>query len=400
MQERCDRPDILLVSTADWDNPYWTNKQHVAVQLARRGHKVFYVESQGLRTPTVTRKDMWRIFRRLRRALRPPREVRPGLWVWSPLVIPLQRFRAVRAVNQALLQVGIGFWTWRMGLRPGILWTYSPLTTELYDMSRFDRVVYHAVDDIKAQPGMPVEVIARGEAELLRCADIVFTTSPNLQSLHERVNPRTFYFSNVCDYDHFSAALDPALSVPVELSNIPSPRIGFVGAISAYKLDFGMIASIARIRPDWHFVFVGEIGEGDPLTDTSEITGLGNLHFMGGQPYQSLPGWLKGMDVTILPNRLNEYTKSMFPMKFFEYLAAGRPVVATDLHALSAWGDIAALTKDEAGFTAAIARALEGDVPPLKRRLDAARSHTYESRMEKMMAVVEGTVCWKNESAQ
>lgn len=391
----CKVSDILLVSTADWDNPFWTNKQHVAVQLARRGHRVFYVESQGLRAPTATAKDFRRIFRRLRRALRPPREVRPGLWVWSPLVIPLQRFGVVRMVNRALLRVGIGFWTWRAGLRPEILWTYSPLTTELYDLSRFDRVVYHAVDDIKAQPGMPVEVIARGEAALLRRADIVFTTSPNLQDLHEKVNPRTFYFSNVCDYDHFSTALDPALDVPAELAAIPAPRIGFVGAISAYKLDFGMIASIARARSDWHFVFVGEIGEGDPLTDASEITGLGNLHFMGGQPYQSLPAWLKGMDVAILPNRLNEYTKSMFPMKFFEYLAAGRPVVATDLHALSAWGDIAALTKDESGFATAIAQALAGDVAPLERRLDAARSHTYESRMEKMMAVVKGAADWE-----
>lgn len=390
MTENNDMPDILLVSTADWDNPYWTNKQHVAVQLARRGHRVFYVESQGLRAPTATAKDLRRIFRRLRRALHPPREVRPGLWVWSPLVIPLQRFQAVREVNRILLRAGIGFWTWRKSLRVRILWSYSPLTADLYDVSAFDTVVYHAVDDIKAQPGMPVEVIADGEAAFLRKADFVFTTSPNLQSLHEKLNPRTFYFPNVCDYDHFKTALDPSLDLPEELAAIPAPRIGFVGAISAYKLDFAMIAGIARSRPDWNFVFVGEIGEGDPLTDASEITGLRNLHFMGGRAYRSLPAWLKGMDVAILPNLLNDYTKSMFPMKFFEYLAAGRPVVATNLHALAAWSDIAALTGDEAGFREAIERILQGDVPPLERRLDAASSHTYESRTEKMMALIEG----------
>ena len=384
-----DRPDILIVSTADWDNPYWTNKQHVAVGLAARGHRVFYIESQGLRAPTATAKDLRRIWRRLKRGLRPPREVRPGLWVWSPLVVPLQKYAAIRSLNRALLAFGVGFWTRLKGLRPRLLWTYSPLTTGLYNTARFDLVVYHAVDDISAQPGMPVDTIRAGEADLLQKADLVFVTAPNLRDMHIRANPETHYFPNVADFPHFNQALNPDTPVPADIAAIPGPRIGFVGAISSYKLDFDMIAAAAAMRPDWSFVFVGEIGEGDPLTDASTITAVANIHFLGGRPYASLPGYLKAMDVAILPNRLNDYTRSMFPMKFFEYLAAGRPVVSARLHALQDYGHVAAFADSADDFVTAIAAALAGEGADLAARFDAARDQTYERRTERMMALVE-----------
>ena len=75
--------DVVLLATADWDHPLWTNKQHVAVALAAEGHRVLYVESLGLRPAQATARDLSRILKRLRRGLRGPRRVRPGIWVWS-----------------------------------------------------------------------------------------------------------------------------------------------------------------------------------------------------------------------------------------------------------------------------------------------------------------------------
>lgn len=382
-------PDMLLVSTADWDNPYWTNKQHMALQFAARGHRLLYVESQGLRAPTATGRDLRRIWQRLRRGLRAPREVRPGLYVWAPLVVPLQGFGLVRKLNRLLLAAGASWWSWRLGLKPKVLWTYSPLTTELYDTGSFELVVYHAVDDIKAQPGMPRETIERAEGELVRRADVVFTTAPHLQTMHSRVNPATHYFSNVADFDHFSRALAPATEVPDDLSSLPGPRVGFIGAISSYKLDFPLIRALAEARPQWSFVFVGEIGEGDPHTDPRIFDGLENLHFLGGRPYASLPAYLKGMDVVLQPNRLNEYTRSMFPMKFFEYLAAGRPVVSTPLPALEGYRHVAEFCSGADAFVGGIEKALAGECSSLEARLAAAREQTYASRTQKMWRVLE-----------
>ena len=103
------RKDIVLLSTADWDNPFWTNKQHVASELARRGHRVFYIESLGLRRPSASAADVSRILRRLRRAVAMPRAVRENLWVWSPVVLPFQRYGVVRAFNRFLLKSMLAF---------------------------------------------------------------------------------------------------------------------------------------------------------------------------------------------------------------------------------------------------------------------------------------------------
>jgi glycosyltransferase involved in cell wall biosynthesis len=377
--------DILLISTADWDNPYWTNKQHVAVELGRRGHRVLYIESQGLRRPTATARDLRRIWQRLRKALRRPRRVRDNVWVCSPILIPFQRSAIVRKLNRGVLALQVRLWLWMAGLRPKILWTYSPLTTELYDPGRYGVVVYHAVDDIKAQPGMPREAIAAAEAELSRRAGVIFATAPHIHETLRALNSECHYFPNVADFAHFNTALSDATAVPDDIARIPGPRIGFIGAVSGYKMDFKLLRAIAEARPDWSIVLIGEVGEGDPWTDASLLTGAPNIHLMGGRPYAALPGYLKSFDVAILPSHINEYTRSMFPMKFFEYLAAGRPVVATPLPALADYRDVAALCEGAGEFEAAIAAALEGTCAPLERRLAAAREQTYEIRTEKMM---------------
>jgi glycosyltransferase involved in cell wall biosynthesis len=383
---------ILFVSTADWNNPYWTNKQHVALQLAARGHRILYVESQGLRSPTLTGKDFRRMLGRLKRGLRRPQYVRENLWVWSPLVIPLQKYALVRWLNQIILRLGVLIWSSIYGIRTEILWTYSPLTTKLYDLRRYRLTVYHAVDDISAQPGMPAHVIKEGESDLVAKSNIIFTTSPNIQESLAPLNPETYFFSNVADFSHFNRALNDSTIVPDDIASIPGPRVGFVGAISSYKLDFGLIQSMANLRPDWSFVFVGEIGEGDPLTDASSIKNIENIYFLGGRPYNSLPGYMKGIDVAILPNNLNEYTKSMFPMKFFEYLAAGRPVVSTPLHALRGFDQVVEFADDAADFCKSIENMLNGEGPSLQSRLEVAREQTYEVRTEKMMTILENHI--------
>ena len=99
--------DIVLLATADWDHPLWTNKQHVAVSLAAEGNRVLYVESLGLRSAQATARDVSRILKRLRRGLRGPRRVRPGIWVWSPLVVPGGSAGIALLLNRISLSLGL-----------------------------------------------------------------------------------------------------------------------------------------------------------------------------------------------------------------------------------------------------------------------------------------------------
>lgn len=390
--------DIIILSTADWDNPFWTNKQHVGLELNKRGHRVFYIDSIGLRRPSVASADLKRIVSKVKKACGSPQKVEDNLWVWSPLVIPLHRFRAITTVNRMILNAMLRFWLRKLNFRTDILWTYNPMTTSLINTSKFTYIVYHCVDEIKAQPGMPVNVIEKAEKELLKRADVVFVTSPQLLETRMLQNSNSYYFPNVADHDHFSKALLDNTIVPDDLKVIPTPRIGFIGAISSYKVDFNLIAYVAKTRPDWSVVLIGKVGEGDPWTNIKDIKDLPNVFILGPRPYTELPAYLKGIDVAILPNQLNEYTQAMFPMKFFEYLAAGKPIVSVDLPALREYADIAYLAKSYKDFVLGIEKALDDSAEKRIKRSIIASQYTYKVRTEQMMLIIEKELALKSTS--
>lgn len=382
-------PDVVLLSTADWDNQNWTNKQHVANSLADRGHRVLYIDSVGLRRPNANRRDLGRIVRRLARINQRPRKVQDNLWVWSPTLAPWHHIPAVRAINRLVFSVLIKLLSKRLNFESPWLWTYNPLTTLLINARLFSKIIYHCVDDISAQPGMPSQLIQLSERELVSVSDIVFTTSPKLQAKCEKLNPNTHYFSNVADFKHFSRALDPEIEIPSEILGLPRPRLGFIGAISAYKINFDLLKSIAKARPDWSLILVGDVGEGDPETDVASLRKIPNIHLLGGRDYGELPAYLKGFDVALLPNRLNDYTNAMFPMKFFEYLAAGKPVVSVDLPALRDYSEVFTVADEPEAFISATKRyILEDDHTAVEKRQSTARQNTYARRTESMVHLI------------
>jgi glycosyltransferase involved in cell wall biosynthesis len=382
------REDVVLMSTADWDNPFWTNKQHVAVELGRRGHRVLYIDSLGLRRPSLSTGDATRIWRRLVSGIKPPRRVMENVWVWSPILLPFHGVTWVRKLNRLLLAAGLNMWMSVLGMRKGIFWTYSPLSTEMLDVRRWPCVAYHCVDEIKAMPGMPADTLVRAETDLIKRADIIFVTSITLEKSRRALNPNTYYLPNVADFDHFSKALNESTSIPSDLETIPQPRIGFIGAISGYKINFALLKAVAEAHPEWSLVLIGQVGEGDPWTDASVLRELDNVHLIGPRPYAELPAYLKGFDVAILPNQLNDYTAAMFPMKFFEYLAAGRPVVSVDLPSLSEYADSVCLAKSTDEFIAGIDSALSGRGISRQQRVELARQNTYAARTERMLRLV------------
>ena len=382
--------DFTLVATADWDHPLWTNKQHVAVALAELGHRVLYVESLGLRGPRSDRTDLTRILKRVVHALRPPRLVREGIWVWSPLVIPGGSSGLGLRINRLLLRPGLAVAQWWVGLRKPLLWSFNPLVHEYLRLENFHGSLYQCVDRVQAQPGMPAERLDIAERELCRRVQVVFTTAPELQRALAPLNSATHAFGNVADADHFGTALGGALACPPEMEHLAHPRLLFMGAIDAYKLHLPMLTALARATPEWMYVLIGPVGETDPDTDVGALRQLGNVRLLGPRPYSQLPAYLRQADVALLPLRHNDYTRHMFPMKFFEYLAAGCPVVATAIPSLEAQGDVAVLCDpDPEAFQRGIRTVLKGEGPPLASRLERARQHTYLARTRAMIAILE-----------
>lgn len=331
MSKQLDSKDCILFATADWDTPYWTNKQHTARHLARQGYRVLYIESIGLRAPTVSGRDLSRIWQRLKRGLHPPKLVEPGVWVMSPIAIPFkQHWPLVRFINQKWLSLRVKLFMLLQVFNTPLIWTYHPFMLGTIEQLSHGSVVYHCVDDLSAIPGIDPVAFSAEERRLLEQCQTVFVTSEVLKEKCLPFNANTHYMSNVADVDHFGKALSTG-PLPADLAEIPSPRIAYIGALSDYKIDFELIHMTAISRPQWHWVLIGEEREGQHNEWVAKLKILGNVHFLGHKSYDELPNYLRGLDVGTLPTLINPYTRSMFPMKYYEYLAAGLPVVSTAL---------------------------------------------------------------------
>lgn len=378
--------DIVCVGFNDWETELWTNQHHLMARLAER-NRVLFVESLGLRRPQLTAaRDVRRIARRLGRGLRGPRR-RDGVDVLSPLVLPLHDRAAARRLNARLLPCLVGRATKRLGFRDPILWGYVPQAELLLDVLRPSRVVYHCVDDIAAQERIDTDSFVAAERRFAGRADLVLASAPLLAERMRELSSTVLYAPNVADTAAFARALEPGPVDPA-LAALAAPRIVFTGAIAEAKLDLELLAGVARARPGWTIALIGPVGLGDPSTDVSELAALPNVHLLGTRAYGDLPAVLRGAAAGLIPYRRSRLTDSIFPMKVYEYLAAGLPVVATPLPALEGVPDIA-VAADAAQTVAALDAALAADSPAARAERSArSAAHSWDARLAEIAAAL------------
>lgn len=382
--------DVVLFSTADWDNPFWTNKQHTAIQMVRKGYRVLYVESLGLRQPTMHASDAARILHRLRKALPMPRKVEENIWRISPLVLPWHKYRLVRLLNAVLLRI-ILLWVLRvLHFRKPIIWTYNPVISSLCRFLPKSLLVYHCVDDLGAAPFIDAAMIRNHERQLSKIADLCFVTSRELENKMKGLFAHVIYEPNVCDPELFGSARFSSFREPEDFRHIPSPRAIFVGALSQYKVDFALIEYVARRHPELNWILIGKSGEGEPGSELPPE--LPNVFLLGPKPYSEIPSYLAHSTLAVLPAPINDYTRSMFPMKFFEYLAAGLPVVATQLPALEEFHELSFLSDSPKDFEENIQRVLEGERKDAQRIEQCCEYYSYNKRFDRIEAVTQDAI--------
>jgi glycosyltransferase involved in cell wall biosynthesis len=378
--------DIVCVGFADWDTELWTNQHHLMSRLAR-DNRVLFIESLGLRQPQIAGRDIKRVLRRLRRGLAPPRAV-DGLHVLSPLVLPFHRYRIVRELNRRLLPALVKRAMRRLGLQRPVLWAYVPQAEVLLDALDPELVVYHCVDDIAAQERIDTASFRAAEVRFAARADLALASAPALGKRLREISSNVIDAPNVADTELFSKALEPGPLDPA-MAALPEPRIVFTGAIVAMKLDLELLAELARLRAAWSFALVGPIGPGEPNADISAIAGEPNIHLLGPRTYPELPDVLRAADAGMIPYARNTLTASIFPMKVYEYLAAGLPVVATPLPALAEVADVLS-APDAQGIAELLDRVLAQDSRARRaERSLAARSHSWDRRLEEIATAID-----------
>lgn len=372
-----DRFDVLFFGAVDWSHT-WQRPQQIASRLAAQG-RVVYVDPIGLRRARLS--DAPRLMRRLRAIDSPPVAMQAGVSVISGHAASLSAgLRAPAAWTARLMVTAVRRALHSARIERPVIWagTPSPALVAALDLLPSRLLLYDCLDAVAAfRPGQP-EVEA-AEMALARRADVVLATSPELEARMRRHNPRTVLVPNAADYDHFSRRIASG-DIPVELRGWPRPVIGYLGEVAAW-FDTGLVRRLALRHPDWSIVLVG------PATpEARRALPEPNVHFLGRRPYSELPRYLAAFDCCLIPFRASPLTAAVSPIKLYEYLAAGKPVVSTPLPSVLPFAREVLVAADER-FLEAVEEAVAGrhDVAAAEARRRRARANTWDHRIARIL---------------
>jgi GT2 family glycosyltransferase/glycosyltransferase involved in cell wall biosynthesis len=363
--------DIICFSIIDWSFR-WQRPQQLLSQFADAGHRVFVFKTTAFLAAggapfqmEQVRENVWEI------TLAPPvmidvyaGAISPATVAWFPTLLEAMRrdLNIVSAVS--IVQVA----TWREVAEEARL--------------RFGwKLVYDCMDEWDSFPGMQPQLLV-AEERLVAEADLVTVSARRLLEKWHGHNTRVELVRNATNFDHFAA-------VPAErfLDDVKRPIVGYFGAIAAW-FDVELLAHVASARPHCSFVVIGGVFD----VDVDSLKQLPNVHLLGQQPYARMPAYLHDFDVCIIPFVVNEITAATDPVKFYEYISLGKPVVSTHMPELEPFADLLYLADDQDDFLRKLDLALAEDDDALRtRRIEVARANTWPARAAATLTAIRDT---------
>ncbi len=266
-------------------------------------------------------------------------------------------------------------------------WFYTPMAFSFAQNVLAEVTVYDCMDELANFIGAASDLKER-EGRLFENADIVFTGGLSLYEKKKQQHGNVHAFPSSIDREHFAAAKSGALAIPEDLAGIPKPRAGFYGVIDE-RFDVDLLAEVASLRPQIHFVILGPVVKINPVT----LPQRENIHYLGAKSYDELPAYLAGWDIALLLFARNEATRYISPTKTPEYLAAGKPVISTPIEDVvrdygePGWVAIAATAED---FAAALDSALIPRPESWHREIDKKLAgSSWDSTWEAMQVEID-----------
>lgn len=374
--------NIICLSTAPW-NYLWTRRQRFMDMLAEQ-NRILYVDTirsvlAVFRNSELTIKFLLRI--RVER-------VKGNLFVLStPLGLPMQSyFSLIRRINYFILYKLIKIWQRKLGFQDIVFWTYDPYSVEILKRLRPKLSIYDCIDEHSAYPYPGSKrYLKQREAELCREVDIVFVTAKGLLKYKKPFNRNTFFVPNGVDFKHFSKAYYKRLKIPYDIRNIPRPILGYVGAIADW-IDLDLIEYLAKSEPRWSIVMIGPV---DNKRYVRRFKNVNNVHFKGRKDFELLPNYIQAFDVCLNPFKINDLTKTVNPLKAYEYLASGKAIVSTDMPEIYPLKSVIQIASSHKDFLKKIQVTLEDSETSAASRLEAVKRYSWEFLLKEICKKIE-----------
>jgi len=349
-------------------------------RFARSGNKVIFVNSISMGLPPLANKDFLpKIARKLKSYAKLAQDTPEGITVVSPATLPFHGNAAARKVNQRLLITQIGYLARKKKMTAPILWVAIPTAANIIGKMGESCVVYQVSDKYDANAedhSVNLDTIRRLHEYAIEKADIVLYSGRKLLEEATLGLEKSYLLEQAVDFEHWSqvASIEPAAEIAV----IPKPRIGYFGAVEPWLMDRELIRRASRERPEWNWVFIGNLARGTDLGD------LPNVHFIPPVPYNELPKYAAGFDVCVLPwETEHAFTSYGSAIKVREYLATGKPVVISPLPEYERFDGILRIARSRDQFIAYIEESLaENDASKAKERQELVKDGTWDARAE------------------
>ncbi len=388
--------DFVVVNLTPWDFEFGNNCCNIAIELAKH-NRVLYVNPPLDRITAMREKDQPKIRKRLDILAGKKDDLvklSDNLWNLYPKTliesinwVPNRfAFDFVNRINNRRLAKAIADAMKRLDFKQPIMFNDNDIFRcyHLKEMLNPQVYIYYIRDQLIAVDYWKRHGI-RLEPKHMAKADAIVANSVHLAEYAREFNPKSYYVGQGCDLGEWKP--ENVAELPRDVRTIPGPIIGYVGALDTNRLDISLISQIAQARPDWSIVLVGPE---DETFKTSRLHEMRNVIFLGSKPPTELPAYVKAFDVCINPQAVNPVTIGNYPRKIDEYLAMGKPTVATRTKAMEVFKDYTYLASSPEEYVKMISWALEENSPQkAEGRQVFASQHTWENNTKEIYKVIK-----------
>jgi teichuronic acid biosynthesis glycosyltransferase TuaH len=374
--------DIIFVSLENWDQ-IWRRNQFLCAGLARRfpQSKILFVNP--------SRHVFHHVRRRQIASLKGPKTwivpELPNVTVTRPLKWLPDSAPGATLFNEAMLRHYIRRDAQRLGIQKPILWLNPHDAVHMVGHMGEQSVIYDITDDWALASCSPQQKQAIEDADrrLCRKADLVVVCSEALLQSRRALSQKILLLPNGVDVAHYHDVKVPSKAA----ATWPSPVFGYTGTLHSDRVDSQLVLSLAQAFPSGSVVLVGpgRLSAEDRL----KLQNQKNVFMPGAVPYAEIPSVMRQFDVCIVPHQESEFTESLNPIKLWEYLAAGKPIVSTNVAGFRRYSHLCHIASGAPAFIKACQTALQEGAEKVEARQAEAACHSWESRIDDLLAVLQ-----------